>query len=83
MLRISFCAGIGESYMNSEELQLRLNLADGMYELARYLNDASHAARQMAEMLELTDGECKQRRVRSTLRDDAIDDLLKREGYTW
>lgn len=69
--------------MNSEDIELRNNLSEVMYELARYLNDASHAARQMAEFLELTDGEIKQRRVKMSFRDDAIDDLLKKEGYTW
>lgn len=69
--------------MNSEDVNLRNDLAEAMYELARYLNSASHAARQMGEMLELTDAELKQRRVKASLRDDAIDDLLKKEGYTW
>lgn len=69
--------------MNSEDVRLRNDLAEVMYELARYLNSASHAARQMGEMLELTDGELKQRKVKTSLRDDAIDDLLKKEGYTW
>lgn len=69
--------------MNSEDVNLRNDLAEAMYELARYLNSASHAARQMGEMLELTDGEIKQLRVKASLRDDAIDNLLKKEGYTW
>ena len=44
---------------------------------------ASRAALLMAELLEVTDGERKQRRVKSSLRDDAIDELLKRDGFTW
>ena len=69
--------------MNSEDVKLRNDLSEVMYELAGYLYSASHAARQMGEMLELTDGELKQRKVKVSLRDDAIDDLLKKEGYTW
>lgn len=83
MWRISFCAGIRGSNMNNAEIRLRKQLADYMCELSIQLSNASRAALQMAELLEVTDGELKQHRVRSTLRDDAIDDLLKREGYTW
>ena len=69
--------------MSPEYVNLRNDLAEVMYELACYLNSASHAARQMGEMLEITDAELKQRRVKVSLRDDAIDDLLKKEGYSW
>lgn len=69
--------------MNSEELKLRMQLADVMCDLSTYLYNASRAALQMAELLEVTDGEIKQRKVKTSLRDDAIDDLLKKEGYTW
>ena len=69
--------------MNSEDVNLRNDLSEAMYELARYLNSASYAARQMGEMLELTDAELKQRKTKLSLREDAIDDLLKKEGYSW
>ena len=69
--------------MNSDDVELRNNLSEVFYDLARYLNSASHAASEIAEMLELTDSEIKQLKVKTSLRDDAIDDLLKREGYTW
>lgn len=69
--------------MNSEDVKLRNDLSEVMYDLARYLNSASHAASEIAEMLELTDGEIKQLKVKTSLRDDAIDDLLRKEGYTW
>ena len=68
--------------MNSEDVKLRMQLADVMRDLSTCLYDASRAALLMAELLEVTDGELKQRRVKSSLRDDAIDDLLK-EGYIW
>lgn len=67
----------------NRELKLRMQLADYMRDLSTSLKNASHAARQMAELLEVTDGEIKQRKVKTSLRDDAIDDLLKKEGYTW
>lgn len=69
--------------MNSKELKLRMQLADYMRDLSTSLNKASRAARQMAELLEVTNGELKQGEVKASLRDDAIDDLLKKEGYTW
>lgn len=69
--------------MSTKEMMLRNQLANYMCELSIQLSDASRAALQMAELLEVTEGELKQHRVRSNLRDDAIDDLLKREGYTW
>lgn len=69
--------------MNSEEIKLCMQLADVMCDLSTQLYNASRAALLMAELLEVTDGERKQRRVKSSLRDDAIDDLLKKEGYTW
>ena len=69
--------------MNSEDIKLRMQLADVMCDLSTQLYNASRAALLMAELLEVTDGELKQRRVKSSLRDDAIDDLLKKEGYTW
>lgn len=69
--------------MNSEDIKLRMQLADVMCDLSTYLYNASRAALQMAELLEVTDSELKQRRAKASLRDDAIDDLLKREGYTW
>lgn len=69
--------------MNSEDVKLRMQLADVMCDLSTQLYNASRAALLMAELLEVTDGELKQRRVKSSLRDDAIDDLLKKEGYTW
>ena len=74
---------VGGSLTNNEEIKLRMQLADIMCDLGIHLYNASRAAQMMAELLELTDGEIKQHRVKSTLRDDAIDDLLKREGYTW
>lgn len=69
--------------MNSEDIKLRMQLADVMCDLSTQLYNASRAALLMAELLEVTDGEIKQRRVKASLRDDAIDDLLKKEGYTW
>ena len=69
--------------MNSEDIKLRMRLADVMCDLSTYLYNASRAALQMAELLEVTDDEFKQRRVKASLRDDAIDELLKREGFTW
>lgn len=69
--------------MNSEEIKLRMQLADVMCDLSTQLYNASRAALLMAELLEVTDGEIKQRKVKTSLRDDAIDDLLKKEGYTW
>lgn len=69
--------------MNSEDVKLRMQLADVMCDLSTHLYNASRAALQMAELLEVTDGELKQRKVKTSLRDDAIDDLLKKEGYTW
>lgn len=69
--------------MSPEEIKLRMQLADVMCDLSTQLYNASRAALLMAELLEVTDGERKQHRVKSSLRDDAIDDLLKREGFTW
>ena len=69
--------------MNSEDVELRNNLSEVMYDLSTHLYNASRAALQMAELLEVTDGEIKQRKVKTSLRDDAIDNLLKKEGYTW
>lgn len=69
--------------MNSEDVKLRMQLADVMCDLSTQLYNASRAALLMAELLEVTDGELKQCRVKASLRDDAIDDLLKKEGYTW
>lgn len=69
--------------MNSEDVKLRMQLANVMCDLSTYLYNASRAALQMAELLEVTDGELKQRRTKTSLREDAIDELLKREGFTW
>ena len=69
--------------MSPEEVKLRMQLADVMCDLSTQLYNASRAALLMAELLEVTDGERKQRRVKSSLRDDAIDELLKRDGSTW
>lgn len=69
--------------MSPEEIRLRRQLANVMCDLSTYLYNASRAAIQMAELLEVTDGELKQRRTKASLREDAIDELLKREGFTW
>ena len=69
--------------MSRADMELRMALAGLMMDLSSALSDASHAAESISELLEVTDGEYKQRRVKASLRDDAIDDLLKKEGYTW
>lgn len=68
--------------MSPEEV-LRKQLASAMCDLSTSLNNASRAALCIAQLLEDSEGNLKQRRVKTSLREDAIDDLLKKEGYSW
>ena len=74
--------------MSNEDLR---NVARLMDKMAGALFDVAQIVDEISDCLNIDEVEIvlgdvhnsKQKRVKESLRDDAIDDLLKREGYTW
>lgn len=69
--------------MSPEEVRLLKQLASAMCDLATALHNASREANYIAQLLEGSESDLKQQRVKRSLREDAIDDLLRKEGYSW
>ena len=59
------------------------DLAEYLARAAMCMRDVAYHLNNAAECLQETEGETKQRRVRESMREDAIDELLKREGFSW
>ena len=68
-------------------------LAESFRDIANYFEWACEEFRTVAARIErpveidahldISPGEEKQRRVRESRREDAIDELLRREGFSW
>lgn len=58
-------------------------LSDYFADISYHLDRLSDEFKNLACLLSESDGEKKQRNVSESLRRDAIDELLKREGLAW
>ena len=62
-------------------------LSDYLLDIGDYFDKLAKEFRTAASLIEsvedMSEGAEKQRRVRESRREDAIDELLRREGFSW
>ena len=62
-------------------------LSDYLLDISDYFDKLAMEFRTAASLIEsvedMSEGAEKQRRVRESIREDAIDELLRREGFPW